>query len=456
MSGDGSVDCLDQPENQEEVVSELHMAEFIVSLAILSDGGSMLIKMFTFFEPSSIAMLYVLTCCFEELHIFKPATSKEGNSEVYVIGLGYKKETLKSRIIDKMIKNFRDETKTLLPLDFIPKEFVKQVIEAARFFMNLQVGVIEGNIRTFKKYDKNENYRLKMMKYQIVEEFQQLYVVSPIREDQKLLHGFQISNDINLNERVHSGSHSERLTFFNLGRHEQYQVFFDRLRHFYDSIMENALNSSCYALNLSSQGTNPEDFLKLIHGRRVEAIGSSKFIVVSLVKYFIELRTFLDIVPCQPYDGPSITKKGNHLTVDSEYFRRSPSYDDYEKNITKQMLEFLISTDSEAFVIEGLPLLTQFLVGVIMFLAKFVFQEVHLKRVSGTIHFKTMEPQGKENIKLLMETLSEEQFASKAVLGICDTKNLFSCSQFYKSVIDFNNHICLKFCSFYLNAHNSV
>lgn len=430
------------------------MAEFIVSLAILSDGGSMLIKMFTFFESSSIAMLYILSCCFEELHIFKPATSKEGNSEVYVIGLGYKKETLSDRVIEKMISEFKDETKSLLPLEAIPKEFLQQVIEAARFFMNLQVGVIEGNIRTFQRYDKNENYRLKMMKYQIVEEFQSLYKVSAIREDQKLLHGLHINNDINLNERVHLGSHSERLTFFNLSRHEQYQVFFDRLRQFYDSIMENALNSSCFALSMCKLENDPCEFLKLIHGRPVEKIGSSKFILVSLVKYFNELRKFLENVPENGYDGPSINTNGNHFIVDSEYFRRTTSYDVYEKNVVERMLTFMMDTEAEIFIIEGLPLLTQFLVGVMMFLAKFVFDEIHLKRVSGTISFKSMTPQGRENIELLLKTLTEERSTSKAVLGICDTKNLFSNSQFYKSVIDFNNHLCLKFCSLYLNINN--
>lgn len=223
VTGDGSIDCLDQPENQEEFVSKLHMAEFIVSLAVLADNGSMILKMFTFFEMSSIAMLFILNCCFEEVHIFKPATSKEGNSEVYVIGIGYKKEVLSYEIINKMIDNFKSD-KNLLQLDVIPQEFQQQVVEAARFFMNQQVSVIEGNIRTFRRFDKQENDRIKAMKYQLVEDYVKIYKIAPIREDQKILHGLQVNNDINLNVRVHSGSHSERMIFFHLNRSDQFQV----------------------------------------------------------------------------------------------------------------------------------------------------------------------------------------------------------------------------------------
>lgn len=225
VTGDGSIDCLDQPESQEEFVTKLHMAEFIVSLAVLADGGSMLIKMFTFFETSSIAMLFILRCCFNELNIFKPATSKEGNSEVYVIGISYKKSVVTDSLIDRMISNFKGDN-ILLQLDMIPKEFQQQVSEAGRFFMNQQVAVIEGNIRSFRKYDRNENDRIKMMKHQLVDEYVKLYKISSIKEDQKILHGLQVNSDINLNVRVHSGSHSERMTFFHLSRNDQFQVSF--------------------------------------------------------------------------------------------------------------------------------------------------------------------------------------------------------------------------------------
>lgn len=54
-------------------------------------GGSFVLKMFTLFEHSSVSLLYVLFLSFEELHVFKPCTSKEGNSEVYILAIRYNK-----------------------------------------------------------------------------------------------------------------------------------------------------------------------------------------------------------------------------------------------------------------------------------------------------------------------------------------------------------------------------
>ena len=47
-------------------------------------------KMFTLFETDSCCLINFLWNAFNQLHVFKPATSKEGNSEVYFICLDYK------------------------------------------------------------------------------------------------------------------------------------------------------------------------------------------------------------------------------------------------------------------------------------------------------------------------------------------------------------------------------
>lgn len=46
--------------------------------------------MFTVFECNSLCRMYLLCCAFESIHIKKPVTSKEGNSEVYVVCCGYR------------------------------------------------------------------------------------------------------------------------------------------------------------------------------------------------------------------------------------------------------------------------------------------------------------------------------------------------------------------------------
>ena len=85
VTADGSIDCQSDPGRQESIVSDLHMAETLAALKMLTAGGNFVIKLFTIFESETVCLLYLLACSFARLEVFKPATSKEGNSEVYVI-----------------------------------------------------------------------------------------------------------------------------------------------------------------------------------------------------------------------------------------------------------------------------------------------------------------------------------------------------------------------------------
>ncbi|CAO1331886.1 unnamed protein product [Diamesa hyperborea] len=455
---DGSIDCLDQPENQEEHTSKLHIAEFIVCLAILADNGSLILKMFTFYEPSSVSMLYVLNCCFEEVHVFKPATSKEGNSEVYVIGIRFKKDSLSDVIIEKIIKEFQDNNKSMLPLSALPDDFLQQTVECAKYFMNLQVAVIENNIRNFRRFDKQEHDRIKYLKSLIADEYVRIYNLKPIDSDQKILHGQTLNNDINLNIRVHSGSHTERKLFEHLSREDQITVFYDRLKSFYDSIQEQPFsNPSCDSWTMEgSSRMVPTDFISIIHGKVIERVVSSKFLLVPLFKYFINLIDFLKEIPDnnEVYNGKQFIKNGNHLSVAMEFFRRTPSYNFYEKNVTSEIFDFIMNKDYDEYYIEDLPLLTHFLVGVVCYLGLFVFKEIQLKH--NFILLKTFQSNGKENLFHLMKVLDTTPKHDMTIVALCDTKMLISSlDNLYRPLIDFNNYLCLKFCSFYLNLNNS-
>lgn len=64
-----------------------------------------MLKMFTVYEHSSISLLYILRLLFAELHAFKPCTSKEGNSEIYLIATNYHKTEKAVRIL-QACRNF--------------------------------------------------------------------------------------------------------------------------------------------------------------------------------------------------------------------------------------------------------------------------------------------------------------------------------------------------------------
>ena len=116
VTADGGVDCSENPAAQELTLTELKLAEVQTAFALLAAGGHLVIKIFTFFRRKTCQLLQLLRICFSEVPrvrsfytvriilsaiyssafsgsqviFYKPATSKPGNSEIYVICLSYK------------------------------------------------------------------------------------------------------------------------------------------------------------------------------------------------------------------------------------------------------------------------------------------------------------------------------------------------------------------------------
>uniref|UniRef100_A0A915E6Q4 Cap-specific mRNA (nucleoside-2'-O-)-methyltransferase 2 n=1 Tax=Ditylenchus dipsaci TaxID=166011 RepID=A0A915E6Q4_9BILA len=85
ITADGSQDCTDNPKNQELTVAPLIAQEVNIALGCLQKEGNLVLKMFTFFEPDTHNILARLLTNFERVEVFKPASSKPGNSEVYLV-----------------------------------------------------------------------------------------------------------------------------------------------------------------------------------------------------------------------------------------------------------------------------------------------------------------------------------------------------------------------------------
>jgi 23S rRNA U2552 (ribose-2'-O)-methylase RlmE/FtsJ len=85
-------------------VSTLLESETVAALSILAPGGNFVIKMFTMFESETVCLVYLLYVAFKQIEVFKPATSKEGNSEVYVVC----KDFQKTEWVDKFLSSVKE------------------------------------------------------------------------------------------------------------------------------------------------------------------------------------------------------------------------------------------------------------------------------------------------------------------------------------------------------------
>jgi 23S rRNA U2552 (ribose-2'-O)-methylase RlmE/FtsJ len=88
-TADGGFDFSGDYNAQEDAIFPLLLAETVLGLKVLAKGGALLIKCFDTTEQQTVDLLWLITRAFCEWRVVKPRTSRTGNSERYIVGLGF-------------------------------------------------------------------------------------------------------------------------------------------------------------------------------------------------------------------------------------------------------------------------------------------------------------------------------------------------------------------------------
>ncbi|KAL1240362.1 Protein PALS1 [Trichinella pseudospiralis] len=150
-----------------------------VNFGILCSGrrkftrrGSFLCKFFDTFTPFTVDLIYLLWHCFDKLTLHKPHSSRPGNSEKYVIGIGFRGNC--KQILDYLIKanlmfdTFKadEDIRQLLP-----SNFVQEANEFMSHFMEISEQLSARQILFLKKYKIfSENRTLRDNRQQLIRE----------------------------------------------------------------------------------------------------------------------------------------------------------------------------------------------------------------------------------------------------------------------------------------------
>lgn len=149
-------------DEEEKYNLPVHLGHLLCALMSLKKKGIMILKEFTEFESTSISYLYLANYCFEKLFFFKPLTSRFGNSEIYVIGIGFK-DNLTDLQIERLLNilsyvrelNSAIGSPALFQKSVISNEFVKKIYDAQLQIAESQITQIEKNVESYKRYYNN-------------------------------------------------------------------------------------------------------------------------------------------------------------------------------------------------------------------------------------------------------------------------------------------------------------
>jgi len=89
VTSDGGFDCSADPECQEVISSSLKRAEYESICLTLGVHGNSVLKMFSCCHVTSLQILESAASSFQTVYLTKPAASKAGNSELYLIMMNY-------------------------------------------------------------------------------------------------------------------------------------------------------------------------------------------------------------------------------------------------------------------------------------------------------------------------------------------------------------------------------
>lgn len=196
-SHDAGIDVSSDFNAQEMANAKVHLGCALAGLMTLRPksatypGGVFIAKQYTFFKTFTWNLILIYASMFDEFYICKPLTSRPYNSEIYLVGKGFRglPEEIKSLLITRL-KNFN--TSPFIPEDAVKIKLRDQLSAVVSFANDIfwqQIQFINENISLFKKYKPRLNNlrdSIKQLDNRVINEWLTVYKLGKINDEDQL------------------------------------------------------------------------------------------------------------------------------------------------------------------------------------------------------------------------------------------------------------------------------
>jgi 23S rRNA U2552 (ribose-2'-O)-methylase RlmE/FtsJ len=163
ITADGGFDYSSNFNKQEILSINLILAQVIYAIALQKQGGTFILKVFDIFTQATIDILYMLSSLYEKCYIIKPNTSRNANSEKYIVCKLFKLADT-SELINKLSTFFNMDTKKTIARVLninIPYLYINKLEDINAILGQQQ---LENILYTLHLLDNNKSDKLELIK----------------------------------------------------------------------------------------------------------------------------------------------------------------------------------------------------------------------------------------------------------------------------------------------------
>lgn len=163
ITADGGFDYSSNFNKQEIVSINLILAQVIYAIALQKQGGTFILKVFDIFAQATIDILYILSSLYEKCYIIKPNTSRNANSEKYIVCKLFKLNDT-TTLINKLSAFFYMDTKRTIVRVLninIPYLYINKLEDINAILGQQQ---LENILYTLHLLDNNKSEKLEVIK----------------------------------------------------------------------------------------------------------------------------------------------------------------------------------------------------------------------------------------------------------------------------------------------------